>query len=88
MTTGANARPLTVTESAFLQSTCSHVTNLLALDETWSVYLTGAREKRIAEVDFAGLVELSQLMLDGLAGLKERAPSVAGLELAVSLCTC
>jgi hypothetical protein len=73
----ASARPLTIAESTHLLDACESATNLLALDEMWTVYLTAARESRLAEVDFSGLLGLSERMLDGLGELVETGPRVA-----------
>jgi hypothetical protein len=75
----AGARPLTVAESAYLLQTCERVVSLLALDEMWSVYLTAAQESRVAEVDFSGLLGLSERMLNGLGELVETGPRAADL---------
>ncbi len=75
----ASARPLTIAESAYLFQTCERVVSLLALDEMWSVYLTAAQESRVAEVDFSGLLGLSDRMLDGLGELVETGRRVADL---------
>jgi len=42
------------------------------LDEVWTEYLTAAQESRVNDVDFAGLTELSALMLDDLVELERR----------------
>jgi hypothetical protein len=73
----ASARPMTIAESAYLLQTCERVVSLLALDEMWSVYLTAAQESRVAEVDFSGLLGLSERMLDGLGELVETGPGAA-----------
>jgi hypothetical protein len=65
----ASAKPLTLTESAYLLQACERVVGLLALDEMWSVYLTAAQESQVMKVDFPGLLELSRRMLDGLGEL-------------------
>lgn len=79
MATPVAARPLSIAESASLLGTCGRVVSLLALDEMWSDYLTAAQESRIDEIDFAGLVELSGLMHDGLGELAEIGPSASNL---------
>jgi hypothetical protein len=75
----ASARPLTIGESTYLLEASERVVRLLALDEMWSVYLTAAQQSWIAEVDFAGLSELSGRMLDGPYGLAETGPRAAEL---------
>jgi hypothetical protein len=73
----AGAKPLTITESAYLLQASERVVSLLALDEMWSVYLTAAQESQVAEVDFSGLLGLSERMLDGLDELVETGPGAA-----------
>jgi hypothetical protein len=75
----ASARPLTIGESTYLLQVSERVVSLLALDEMWSVYLTAAQQSRVAEVNFAGLSELSGLMLRGLNELAETGPRAADL---------
>jgi hypothetical protein len=75
----ASARPLTIAESGDLLQACEYVVVLLALDEMWSVYLTAAQESRVAEVDFSGLLGLSERMLDGLGELVETGHRAAEL---------
>jgi hypothetical protein len=73
------ARPLSIAESTFLLKVCYHVADLLALDEIWTEYLTAAQESRVNDVDFAGLIELSALMLDDLVELEQIGPGVRNL---------
>jgi hypothetical protein len=75
----AGARPLTIVESTVLLQACERVVSLLALDETWSVYLTAAQQSRVAEVDFVGLEELAGVMLNGLDELAQTGPRAADL---------
>lgn len=72
-------RPLTIEESAYLLQTGEHVVSLLALDELWSVSLTAAQGSRAVEVDFSGLLGLSDRMLYGLSELAETLPRAADL---------
>jgi hypothetical protein len=75
----ASTRQLTIAESTYLLQACERVVDLLALDEMWSVYLTAAQESRVAEVDFSGLLGLSERMLHGLGELVETGPRVVEL---------
>jgi hypothetical protein len=75
----ASARPLTIVESTVLLDACRLVVSLLALDETWSVYLTAAQQSQVAEFDFFGLLELSGVMLHGLDELSQTGPRAADL---------
>jgi len=77
--TSAGARPLTIEESAFLLQASERVVSLLALDELWSVSLTAAQGSREADVDFPGLLGLSERMSDGLRELEETLPRAAEL---------
>lgn len=74
-----DARPLTIEESADLLQTSERVVSLLALDELWSVSLTAAQGSRAVEVDFSGLLRLSERMLDGLSEIAEALPRAADL---------
>jgi hypothetical protein len=72
----AAVAPLSVAQNTTLLTASSNVTNLLALDETWTVYLTSAREGRTAPIDYYGLLDLSERMLAGLDELAEATPSI------------
>jgi hypothetical protein len=74
-----DARPLTIEESTYLLQASERVVSLLALDELWSVSLTAAQGSRDAEVDFSGLIGLSERMLDGLSDLAETLPRATDL---------
>ncbi len=79
ITEALSARPLTIGESTDLLQACERVVSLLALDETWSVYLTAAQQSRVAEVDFSGLLVLSDRMYTGLGELANIGPRAAEL---------
>lgn len=72
----AAAAPLPVAQNTILLMASSNVTTLLALDEAWTVYLTSAQEGRIQEIDYRGLLDLSERMLAGLDELAQGTPTV------------
>jgi hypothetical protein len=73
------ARPLSIAQTASLLRACDRVVSLLALDEMWTEYLTAAQESRIDTIDFTGLIQLSELMIDGLHEIQQIGPSVVDL---------
>lgn len=77
------ARPLSIAQTASLLRACDRVVSLLALDEMWTEYLTAAHESRIDTIDFTGLVQLSELMIDGLHGIEQTGPNVIDLLLSL-----
>jgi hypothetical protein len=45
----------------------------------WTEYLTAAQESRVEVIDFAGLIQLSELMSQGLHDIRQIGPSVTDL---------
>jgi hypothetical protein len=72
----AAVAPLSITQNTILLAASSNITSLLGLDETWTVYLTSAQEGRIQEIDYRGLLDLSERMLAGLDELEQSVPRV------------
>jgi hypothetical protein len=72
----AAVAPLSITQNTILLAASSNITSLLGLDEAWTVYLTSAQEGRIQEIDYRGLLDLSERMLAGLDELEQTAQRV------------
>ena len=72
----AAVAPLSFAQNTALLTASSNVTELLALDEAWTVYLTSVQEGRIEEIDYRGLLDLSERMLAGLDELAQATPTI------------
>jgi hypothetical protein len=63
-------------QNTTLLTASSNVNELLALDEAWTAYLISAQQGQIEEIDYPGLLDLSERMLAGLNELAQAIPTI------------